>query len=325
MPYKYLQEKGIAVKKQKYRVSNWSEYNASLKRRGDIEIWLSQKVIDSWYVCDRIYDGTGTPDLYSDEAILMCHELRKVLKLPLRQTQGFIDSIFRIQELDIKCPDFGTLSRRLERLGLDTPRYKKHEKLDDDLAAIAIDSSGLKRFGRDEWHQEKHNVSAKRSWRKLHIAVNGSHYIVGNSLTDRFANDSQEVGRLLEQIDSPIDHFTADGAYDDNAVYKKVREHSPSVDVVIPPDRNAVYSDNNNEQRNRNILEIMLFGRMMWQRIRKYGKRNYSELAIQRYKRILGNTMQAREFIRQKQESIIGCGVLNKITSLGMPKSYRVA
>ena len=325
MPYKYLQEKGIKIKKQKYRLTNWSEYNASMKRRGDIEIWLSQEVIDSWHVCDRIYDGTGTPNLYSDKTILICHELRKVLKLPLRQTQGFIDSIFRIQELDIKCPDFGTLSRRLERLGLDTPRYKNHEKPEDDLAAIAIDSSGLKRFGRDEWHQEKHNVSAKRSWRKLHIAVNGNHYIVGNSLTDRFANDSQEIGGLLEQINSPIDHFTADGAYDENAVYEKVREYSPSVDVVIPPDRNAVYGDNNNEQRNRNILEIMLFGRMMWQRLRKYGKRNYSELAIQRYKRILGNTMQAREFIRQKQESIIGCGVLNKMTSLGMPKSYRVA
>ncbi len=56
-----------------------------------------------------------------------------------------------------------------------------------------------------------------------------------------------------------------------------------------------------------------------------YGQRNYSELAIQRYKRILGNTMQARELERQKQEAMIGCGVLNKMTSLGMPKSYRVA
>jgi hypothetical protein len=325
MPYKYLQEKGIAVKKQKYRVNNWSEYNASLKRRGDIDIWLSQEVIDNWYVSDRIYDGTGTPDLYSDAAIIICHELRKVLKLPLRQTQGFINSIFRIQELDMKCPDFGTLSKRLERLGLKTSRYKKHEKLDDDLAAIAIDSTGLKRFGRDEWHQEKHKVSAKRSWRKLHIAVDDGHYIVGSTLTDRFVNDSLEVEGLLEQIDKPIEHFTGGGAYDENAVYEEVLEHSPAADVVIPPDRNAVYGDKNNEQRNRNILEIMLFGRMIWQRLRKYGKRNYSELAIQRYKRILGNALQARELVRQKQESIIGCSVLNKMTSLGMPESCCVA
>jgi hypothetical protein len=35
--------------------------------------------------------------------------------------------------------------------------------------------------------------------------------------------------------------------------------------------------------------------------------------------------MQAREFTRQKQEAIIGCGILNKMTSMGMPKSHRIA
>ena len=64
---------------------------------------------------------------------------------------------------------------------------------------------------------------------------------------------------------------------------------------------------------------------MGWQRQQRYGKRNYSELSIQRYKRILGNIMQARELTRQKQEAIIGCGILNKMTSMGMPKSHRIA
>lgn len=326
MPYKYLQEKGVTLRKQKYRLSNWSEYNASLKLRGDIEVWISQEIIDNWYVNNRIYDGTGTPDLYSDAAIIACIELRKVFRQPLRQTQGLIDSIFRMQELeDIGCPDFGTLSKRSKRLGLKCPRYKKYEKIDGDIAAIAIDSSGLKRFGRDEWHQEKLKVSAKRSWRKLHIAVDENHYIVGSVLTDRFIPDSQAVADLLGQIDKSADIYTADGAYDENAIYDKLAEHSPAAVIVIPPDRNAVYGIANSEQRNRNILEIKLYGRMEWQRFREYGRRNYSELAIQRYKRILGNTMQSREFMRQQQEATIGCGVLNKMTNLGMPKSYRVA
>jgi hypothetical protein len=34
--------------------------------------------------------------------------------------------------------------------------------------------------------------------------------------------------------------------------------------------------------------------------------------------------MQSREFQIQKQETMIGCGVLNKMTSLGMPASYRI-
>ena len=48
------------------------------------------------------------------------------------------------------------------------------------------------------------------------------------------------------------------------------------------------------------------------------------KLAIQRYKRILGNNLQSREMDRQKVEAMIGCGVLNKMTSIGMPESYRI-
>jgi len=62
---------------------------------------------------------------------------------------------------------------------------------------------------------------------------------------------------------------------------------------------------------------------MNWQRVRGYGKRNYSELNIQRYKKMLGNKSYGRELSRQKNEAMIGCGVLNKMVGLGMPKSYR--
>ena len=78
------------------------------------------------------------------------------------------------------------------------------------------------------------------------------------------------------------------------------------------------------EQRNRNILAIKENGRMNWQRQFNYGQRNYSELGVQRYKRILGRAMHAREFERQRQEAMIGCSILNKMTSLGMPISLRV-
>ena len=77
--------------------------------------------------------------------------------------------------------------------------------------------------------------------------------------------------------------------------------------------------------RNRNIQEIKEYGRMYWQKIRQYGRRNLSELGVQRYQRILGYMMHARRIERQKQEAMIGCGVINKMTSLGMPVSYRSA
>ena len=226
--------------------------------------------------------------------------------------------------LNIECPDYTTLSKRLSDLNLTSPRYKKTDKVDENIAAIALDSTGLKRFGRDEWHQEKHKVSACRSWRKAHFGIDDNHYIQAAMLTDRFTHDVEVIDDLLDQIDSEVDHFTADGAYDESPVYDKLTSHSPSSNVVIPPAKNAVVNSNAHNRRNRNIWEIKENGPMAWQRYHNYGQRNYSELSVQRYKRILGRAMNAREISRQKKEFMIDCSVHNKITSLDMPKSVQI-
>lgn len=90
--------------------------------------------------------------------------MRQVYRLPLRQSQGFIDSLFRMMGLPLDCPNFSTLSKRLSELNITTPRYKKTNKPVEDVHAIAIDSTGLKRFGRGEWHNEKYELS-RRLWR----------------------------------------------------------------------------------------------------------------------------------------------------------------
>jgi hypothetical protein len=40
-------------------------------------------------------------------------------------------------------------------------RFRKHENLNDKIEEIVIDSTGLKQFGMDEWHQKKHKIDAK--------------------------------------------------------------------------------------------------------------------------------------------------------------------
>ena len=316
MPNKYPEKKGWNVPKQKYKVTNWSEYNKALRRRGDITVWLSNEAISQWFKTDRVYDGTGAPKLYTDFALITCHEIRLVYKLPLRQSQGLIDSIFQLMGIPLSCPDSSVLSRRLASLNIKVPRYKKSEKPDNNIHAIAIDSTGLKRFGRGEWHREKYELSSKASWRKLHLAINQDHYIEACVLTDRFSHDDQQVKALLGQIDDSIDHFSGDGAYDETPVYDAVIEHSPNADVVIPPRSTAVESNKSAPQRNQNIAEIEELGRMQWQKEREYGRRNYSELGVQRYQKTFGDTMHAREFSRQEQEAMIASGALNKMTSL---------
>ncbi len=53
MPNKYPEKKGWKVPKQKFKVTNWSEYNESLRRRGNITVWLSYEAISQWYETDR--------------------------------------------------------------------------------------------------------------------------------------------------------------------------------------------------------------------------------------------------------------------------------
>lgn len=189
MPNKYPKKKGWRVPKQRYKISNWPEYNDALRQRGNIEVWLSEAVIERWYEKLCVNNGSGAARKYSDFAITICHEIRQVFKLPLRQCEGFINSMFNAKLLTLNCPDYSTLSKRLAALEIKSPRYKKTDKLEENIAAIAIDSTGLKRFGRGEWHAEKYKLSAKRSWRKLHIAVDDKHIIHSAALTDRFVSD----------------------------------------------------------------------------------------------------------------------------------------
>ncbi len=63
MPNKYPKKPGWNVQKQKFKVTNWGEYNDSLRRRGNITVWLSDDAISQWYEMDRVYNGTGAPML----------------------------------------------------------------------------------------------------------------------------------------------------------------------------------------------------------------------------------------------------------------------
>ncbi|WP_227876475.1 transposase [Photobacterium frigidiphilum] len=154
MPYKHNDAKRHHFKKHTYALNNYREYNQALKQRGRFDIWISEEIIHNWQHDERVYDGTGSSVKYPDSTIEACHYIRLVYKLPLRQAQGLIENLLMKLGMDnLQCPDYTLLSKRLKQLNLTTPRFRKYEKSDDKIAAIAIDSMGLKRFGKDEWHQ----------------------------------------------------------------------------------------------------------------------------------------------------------------------------
>jgi hypothetical protein len=195
---------------------------------------------------------------------------------------------------------------------------------------LVIDSTGLKLFGRGEWDEEKHG-RARRSWRKLHIAVDaGTGEIVACVLTDDGAGDAGEVPALLEQVEGEVASVTADGAYDGEPVYRAVADHQPDPppDVVIPPRASAVPSTADvdaRSRRDRHIRFIARKGRMAWQRATGYGRRSLAETAVGRFKAIIGPKLRARSLPAQQGEAAIAVGVLNRMIRVAKPVSVRVA
>lgn len=140
MPYKFNDARRDKFPKAKYRVTNCSEYNESLRRRGDVTIWVSEDVLQKWASPRR--KTRGGRARYSDPAIEICLTLRVVFRLPLRQTQGFVRSIARMMGLDLVVLDFSTLSRRGKGL-----RIAQNRRSTGKPITLIVDSTGLKVHG----------------------------------------------------------------------------------------------------------------------------------------------------------------------------------
>jgi hypothetical protein len=210
MPHKFNATRRDKIPKQKYRVTNWAEYNESLRRRGDLTMWISEDALALWAAPRR--KTRGGQSRYSDLAIEMCLTLGVVFTQPLRQTQGLMRSIAKLLGVEVVVPDFSTLSRRGSSLKLQTKSRA------DNHAAIhlVVDSTGLKIFGEGEWCVQKHKAKVKRKhWRKLHLGLDlVSGEIVCDDLTTDEVGDPTALPGLLDQIASPVTQFLADGAYD---------------------------------------------------------------------------------------------------------------
>jgi hypothetical protein len=192
-----------------------------------------------------------------------------------------------------------------------------------------VDSTGLKLSGAGEWLVEKHGTSRRRSWRKLHIGLDGeSGEILAIELTRKEIDDAARSGALLDQITDPIASFTADGAYDQDRVYETVAAHAPEAAVIVPPRSTAVPSasaETAPTQRDRHIQEIVEHGRMGWQKASGYNLRAKVEASIGRYKRVIGDALRSRTDETEATEVAIAAAALNRMLEFGRPNYVRMA
>jgi hypothetical protein len=316
---KYPKRSQYKYAKSPYRIRNWPEYDAGLRRRGDLTVWLSDDAINSWRALPS--GKPGGQRIYANIAIEAALTIRVVFHLPLRQTEGFLRSLADMLEVEIPIPDHTTLSRRLRTLGTIPFRAVAN----DQPIHLLIDSTGL-RIHVGNLRKPPKN----RAWRKLHLAVDAATgEIVASDLTGRRNHDCTRVPVMLGQIDNRAASFYADGAYDTEGTYEAAHTQGQGrhVRVVISPRRGARLSPTPSvalRERNRNIRSIRRLGRREWHKRSGFSKRSMVENVIYRYKTIIGRGMRSRTLAGQQLEVRLACKVLNTMTSLGMPDSYRV-
>ena len=306
-------------------MTNWAEYDESLRRRGDLTVWISDDALALWSAPPRMTPG-GQP-VYSDLAIELCLTFGMVFKQPLRQTEGLMRSIAGLLKVEIVVPHFTTLSRRGNGLTLSAKAAPKNTS----PVQLVVDSTGLKIFGEGEWLEQKHKTKRKRrSWRKLHLGLDlVSGEIVCADLTTDDIGDPTALQGLLDQVDGPVDLFLADGAYDGGPTCDLLAERFGSmIEVTIPPPKNATLSPSatqNPTVRDCHIAGILAYGRMAWQKTSGYNQRSRIETQMGRWKAVIGPKLKARSFENQKTEAKIGVQILNRMTGLGRPNFERTA
>jgi len=130
--------------KTKYRVANWASYDRALVGRGDITLWVSPEAIATWA---PVGVGTrGGQQKYSDVAVETALTLRLLFHLPLRQAEGFLQSLFGMMDLELDAPDHTTISRRGQHLDVRLVRVPPRRGLH-----LIVDSTGLSIVGEGEW------------------------------------------------------------------------------------------------------------------------------------------------------------------------------
>jgi hypothetical protein len=300
-------------RKGTYKITNWRKYNESLVNRGSITFWFSKDTIKKWRH-ENAKAKVGHPFVYSDMAIECLLVLRELFQLPYRQTEGLGKSLAALMEVSVDIPDYTSLSKRAAQLSilLDVRKHRGH-------IDVVVDSTGLKVFGEGEWKMRKHGKTKRRTWRKLHLAIDpDTHEIVAETITENSCHDADQTDALLDQVQTNIAKFHGDGAYDQRKVYKTLKKRR--IKAIIPPRRNAkILRRGSRLSRDVAIREIRRHGRRQWKERTGYHRRSLAETAMYRMKSCFGDHLKNRLIQNQKTETRLRSKILNKFTHLGLP------
>lgn len=313
---------------------DWAKYNRALKERGNITFWIDQETIDRWRVEAEI-KTQGAQKVYSDTAIACVLTLRSVFRLALRQAEKFCRSLLAAMKQDLPTPDFTTLSRRCGDLIVPCARSLPKGALN-----IVVDSTGIKVYGEGEWKVRQHGWSQRRTWLKLHLAVDtDTQEICSTLVSSADVSDDEAFAPLIDVIDDDLASVGGDGAYDKANVREKIEARGATPRIPLRrdaqlqkkaasiPDRQRALDKRDaairriEELRRTRTDGDLSEARKLWKQETRYHRRSLAETAMYRYKTIFGGTVRARRFDNQTKELCLNIVAMNKMTSLGIPSA----
>jgi IS5 family transposase len=309
--------------KTQYRIRNWSEYSAALKQRGSLTFWVSENALEQWLETEKTGER-GASRTYSDRAIEVMATLKALYRYAGRQIEGFVESIFTLMNIPLAVPDHSTLCRRMKTLEIEIPLRPT-----DKARHVVVDSTGVKVYGEGEWKTRQHGVGKRRTWRKLHLALDeATGEILAIVASGNDTADCEVLELLLEQIEGDIEQVSADGAYDTRTCYGAIQQRGAK--AAIPPRKGAkiwVHGNTKTErhQRDENLRQIRCKGRKRWKQDACYHRRSIAETGMFRFKIAFGDRLSSRHFDNQATEMFVKCAALNRMINLCKPDSYAVA
>src|SRR6266852_7477375 len=217
--------------KPAYRIRNWPQYNAALRARGSLTLWVDEEALRAWrYAGPR---QRGAQYVYAEAAIKCVLTLRAVYHLAVRATEGLSRSVFALLEVALPVPSYSTLSRRAAEVAVALGALPRSGPLH-----LVIDSSGFKVYGEGEWKVRLHGWSKRRTWRKLHLGVNeATGEILAAVASEAGVSADDAVPDILAQVKGEIGQVSAEGAYDKRRCDEALAERGAT--AVIPPRRDA--------------------------------------------------------------------------------------
>lgn len=319
------------------KIKNWSEYNKSLKNRGNLSIFMSESLIKDGHLIMPAKTGKpGRPMQYSDELIELILTIRELFHMPLRQATGFLEFLFGLMGIISGSPDYTTVSKRMGNIKV---RYQRKIKRinqntnDNTGIVLLVDSSGFKVFGEGEWMVRKHGKTYRRTWRETHIAIDlDTRDIIGFTNTAAHIHDNTQLEPLLKQVtktNNKVKVVICDGAYECKDNYKMVERYGAK--IIAPPQKNAVWHYDLKdgklvdvpgwEERNEVIRAIDRAGSLeQWKNEIGYHRRSLVENTFYRWKTIFGSSLKSRKDETQYTEQALKAKIINIFNGLGLPK-----